>query len=247
MVKPNHMNVQVFGHPIGRFLVKSKFNLIGTSRSLEDLEWTLKTFKFENPSVGIVGQNILSYFKKGKSIDFFKDKKLISKMLLFLHDRKNNRAKRSLTNLKLSMTSYLEENSSIVTNFKRNLKPRVSELMDDSFLCEKGDIPDKRLSLIESVLEYFLGYQQIFKFDVLIGFLSLTENDFQKFRENYVQQKAFLTGDQNLKSWKSIQRNNKEGKFSDLFDQEIINDVRKRVRIEEQEEFGRILKGLICR
>ena len=144
MVKPNNLNVQVFGHPIGRFLVKSKFNLIGTSRSLEDLEWALKTFKFENPSVGIIGQNILSYFKKGKTVEFFKDKKMISQMLLFLNDRKNNRAQRSLTNLKLSMTSYLEENPSIVTNFKRNLKPRISELMDDSFLCEKGDIPDKR-------------------------------------------------------------------------------------------------------
>ena len=95
-----------------------------------------------------------------------------------------------------------------------------------------------RLSIVEAVLEYFLGYQQIFKFDVLIGFLSLNENDFSSFKKHYIKQKAFLTGEQDLRTWKNIQKSRKEGKLSDLFDKEILNDVQKRLSIEEQEDFG---------
>jgi hypothetical protein len=141
--KKDKLSVEVYGHPSGRFLVKSKFKKMGTSRSLEDLEWTLETFKFENPQVGVVGQNLVSYFKDGSFVNFFKDKKLISQMMNFLKEQENSQNSRNLTNLKLSMTTNLDENYSFL-KMKSKSTLKQSEFIDDSFFCEKGDVPEKR-------------------------------------------------------------------------------------------------------
>lgn len=130
------MKIEVYGHPVGRFLVKSKFNRAGTTRSMNDLEWALRTFKLENPSMGVFGLELESYFKKGDSVQFFYEQKVISKMMKFLEEGERRRAR--LTDLKKSI-SFSDDRSG-----KEYLIPKESQLVDDSFFCENGDIPDKR-------------------------------------------------------------------------------------------------------
>ena len=137
------MEVEVFGHPSGRFLVKSKFRKGGISRSLSDLEWALETFHFENPSVGIVGQGCKKYFTRGDSVNFFHEKKIISKMMKFLVDQDNSVRSRNLTSLKLSMTSNLEDSQSFLKS-RTMVNAEQSEFLDDSLFCEHGEIPEKR-------------------------------------------------------------------------------------------------------
>lgn len=90
--------------------------------------------------------------------------------------------------------------------------------------------------MVEAVLEYFAGYKQIVKFNVMLGFLELSESAFQIFRNNYQPSKEYLTGKVPL-TVKEIRRKYKVGELSDLFDQEVINEAEHKIFLDEQ-EFG---------
>lgn len=142
MDKHGPANIEVYGHSTGRFRVKSKFNRKGTTRSLGDLDWALAAFQEGNPHFAIIGQNTSSYYKLGDSVDFFRHKKTISRLMAFAAKNNQSVVRSSLTNLRemLSMNTKREGSFFRTSNFKMN----NSKLTDELSLCEGGDDPDKR-------------------------------------------------------------------------------------------------------
>lgn len=139
----NALNVEVYGHPVGRFLVKSKFNRKGITRSLKDLDWALKAFQVDNPHFGIIGQNAESYFKSGDSIEFFKHKKIISKLMSFaIRNSSKSEVRSSLTNLREMLSFNTKDDQSFFRT--SSIKTTNSKLIDDFSLCESGEVPHKR-------------------------------------------------------------------------------------------------------
>lgn len=91
---------------------------------------------------------------------------------------------------------------------------------------------------MESIIEFYLGFEHIFKFDSLKGFLTLSEDSFLKFRKNYVTAKEYLTGETDINSLKILRKQKEEGKLSELFDQEVLTETEQKLFKDEQ-EFGR--------
>ena len=125
-------------------MIKSKFNPEGIVRSFEDFEWVVKTFEYENQSVGIIGSFVKNYYKNKKEIKYFEDKKLIKLMLKLLQNCSKNKTKRSLMDLKLSMTSGKDNNKEIDEKLKQIEKTELGETMDISLIEEDRESPERR-------------------------------------------------------------------------------------------------------
>ena len=130
--------------PKGELLIKSKFNPEGIVRSFEDFEWVVKTFEYENQSVGIIGSFVKNYYKNKKEIKYFEDKKLIKLMLKLLQNCSKNKTKRSLMDLKLSITSGKDNNKEIDEKLKQIEKTELGETMDISLIEEDRESPERR-------------------------------------------------------------------------------------------------------
>ena len=89
------------------------------------------------------------------------------------------------------------------------------------------------MEVIESILEFYLGYEQIFKFDVWNGFLGLENKTFETFKTNYSSRKGYMFGDKKNVGLKELSRMKKEDHLSKLFDLEILSEVENKF-IEEE-------------
>jgi hypothetical protein len=83
-----------------------------------------------------------------------------------------------------------------------------------------------------------MAFEHIFKFDVFVGFLSLSEDSFFQFKSKYVKSKEYLTGEVNLRNLKIIQKQGQNGRLSKLFDEEVIAETEQKLFKDEQ-EFGK--------
>lgn len=130
--------------PKGELLIKSKFNPEGIVRSFENFEWAVKTFEYENQSVGIIGSFVKNYYKNKREIKYFEDKKLIKLMLKLLQNCSKNKTKRSLMDLKLSITSGKDNNKEIDEKLKQIEETELGETMDISLIEEDRESPERR-------------------------------------------------------------------------------------------------------
>ena len=135
-------HVQVFGQPGGDLLVKSKFSREGVLRSFDDFEWTLKTFEFENPTVGVIGQFVRSYFGERKEVKYFEERRLVKLMLGLMQKRRQNRPGQSLVDLKLSITSGNKRESD--SKLEEISKKEGREWLDESLREEPSDSGERR-------------------------------------------------------------------------------------------------------
>lgn len=83
-----------------------------------------------------------------------------------------------------------------------------------------------------------MGYEQVYKFDVLNGFLGLEDKIFERFKKNYASRKGHLLGAKHQLSLKDLERMKKENKLTTLFDQEVLNQVEDRFMDEENNLTG---------
>lgn len=86
-----------------------------------------------------------------------------------------------------------------------------------------------------------MGYEQVYKFDVLNKFLGMEAKEFETFRKNYASRKGHLLGDKHQLSLKDIERMKKENKLTTLFDQEVLGQVEDRFMEEENNPTGEAL------
>ena len=142
--KEDPQKIKVFGLPKEDLLIKSRFNPEGIVRSFTDFEWALKTFEYENQSVGVIGSFVKSYFFKKKEIKFFEEKKMIKLMLKLLQKSSKNKSKRSLMNLKLSIQSRKENPKEIDEQLKKIEQNELGDSMDVSLIEEERDSPERR-------------------------------------------------------------------------------------------------------
>jgi hypothetical protein len=94
------------------------------------------------------------------------------------------------------------------------------------------------LDIFESIIEFYINYEFVYKFDVWNGFLGLNSNMFETFRKNYVSRKGYLLGNKKILRLKDLDRMKSENKLSKLFDQEIIKEVENRIVDEERNKTG---------
>ena len=94
-----------------------------------------------------------------------------------------------------------------------------------------------RLDLLESILEFYLGYEKIYKFDVWNGFLGLENRMFETFRKNYVSRKGHMLGDKRALGLKDLDRMKRENVLSQLFDLEVLAEVENKF-VEEENPTG---------
>ena len=95
------------------------------------------------------------------------------------------------------------------------------------------------MDIVESILEFYLGYELVYKFDVWNAFLGLESSVFETFKKNYVSRKGYLLGKKKSLKLKDLDRLKSENKLSNLFDQEILNEVDHRIIEEERNRTGR--------
>jgi hypothetical protein len=91
------------------------------------------------------------------------------------------------------------------------------------------------LDLIESILEYYIAYEHIYKFDIWRAFLGLENSIFDSFRLNYKSRQGSLLGQKKRVSLKELNRMKRENKLSFLFDKEVLKEVEDKF-IEEEEQ-----------
>jgi hypothetical protein len=102
-----------------------------------------------------------------------------------------------------------------------------------------------RNDLVESILEFYIGYEHIYKFDIWRSFLGLENKMFDSFKLNYISRQGSILGQKKSVSLKELSRMKKENKLSSLYDQEVLKEVEN--KFIEEEEQNRTGKGLTKR
>ena len=93
--------------------------------------------------------------------------------------------------------------------------------------------------MFEAILEFYIGYEKIFKFDIWNAFLGLDTRTFESFKTNYSSRKKYMLGDKKKLSLKEIGRMKKENKLTKLFDGEVLAEVENKFIEEENNKTGK--------
>ena len=86
--------------------------------------------------------------------------------------------------------------------------------------------------MLEAVLGFYLSYEKVFKFDVWKAFFRLKSDLFEVFREHYKSEKRHLMGEKSVLGLKDLEKMRKEDLLTQLFDEEVLEDVKEKFSAE---------------